>query len=88
MEIELVEHEKPAKRRMWMKYWVTQREHLQPHLSLFRDVQVDDISDFRSFIRMDYGAFQDVMKRVGLRIEKKYTHFREPISVLHRLLLT
>ena len=88
LEIDLNELEQPAKRSKWVKFWVTQREHLQPHISLFRDLQVDDLSDFRSFISMNYATFQELVRRVGPRIQKKHTHYRKPISVLERLLLT
>ena len=33
LEIELDELEQPAKRRKWIKFWVTQRQHFYSHIS-------------------------------------------------------
>ena len=89
LELQLQELDQPTPRRMWVKNWVAKRKRLQPLVTLFRDLQVEpDNEDLRSFIRMDYDTFQQLVRRLSPRIEKKHTHFREPISVETRLLIT
>lgn len=75
-------------RTVWVKEWVKKRKEKQPLMSLFRDLQVEAKEEFRSFIRVDYETFQELVRRVGPRIKKKDTNWREAISPTERLLLT
>ena len=88
LEMEIEELNRPAPRRFWVKRWIKERDTLEPHISLFRDLQVEDNEEFKSYIRMDMATFNELVRRVGPRIQKKHTTFREPISVVQRLLLT
>ena len=89
LQVEIDELERPTPRKWWVKNWIRQRHEKEPHLSLFRDLQVEeDLSDFRSYIRMDIETFRLIVRRVGPRIQKKYITFRQPISVIDRLLVT
>ena len=51
MEIEVLN--RPAPRRFWVKRWIKERDTLEPHISLFRDLQVEDNEEFKNNIRTD-----------------------------------
>lgn len=88
VQIELNEMNARTPRSIWVKRWVSRRKDTEPLMSLFRELTVEDPKDLRSFIRMDYDTFLQLVRRVGPRIVKQRTNWREPISVTERLLLT
>ncbi len=76
------------RRACWVRPWLLRRmEHGQYH-QLMRELEVEDVPAFRNFLRMDPQMFQELLLRVGPRIEKHQTWFRSPLEPGLKLAIT
>ena len=53
--------ETPRKRRKWSKDWFLKRE-TYGHVSLLRELRVNEPEDFRNFLRMDAGVSWSLLR--------------------------
>ncbi|XP_049428868.1 uncharacterized protein LOC125886585 isoform X1 [Epinephelus fuscoguttatus] len=78
---------KRRRRRMWTRLWLGKRGQLGMPV-LQRELETDDRSSFRSFLRMDVDQFNDLLQLVAPYISKNNTQLRQAIRVRERLSIT
>jgi hypothetical protein len=72
------------KKRRWMKEWLKKRnEHT--HENLLKDLRLSEPSDFQNFLRLDTTPFDNLLKMITQRIEKRNTTMRDAIPPSQRL---
>jgi len=61
---------KEKKKRRWKKEWLKKRnEHT--HKNLLKDLRLSEPSDFQNFQRLDATSFDELLKMIRPRIEKR-----------------
>ena len=89
----LLHHNKKKKkqkklRAYWTKPWLLRRTSFGHYENLMKELALEDPCSFRNFVRMDQTMFNELLQRVGPRIEKKDTFFRKAIEPGLRLSIT
>ena len=69
-------HNKIKKKQMnhracWAKPWLLRRTSFGLYENLMKELALEDMCSFRNFVRMDKTMFNELLERVGPRIEKK-----------------
>ena len=69
-------------RRYWTRPWlsVARRRAFGMYDQLLMELRREDQTAFKNFMRMPPEMFDEILARVGPRIEKQHTFFREPID--------
>jgi hypothetical protein len=83
----LKKKKKKKKKRRWMKEWLKQRNKYT-HENLLRDLRVSEPSDYQNFLRLDATLFDELLKIITPRIEKRNTATRDAIPPSQRLSIT
>jgi hypothetical protein len=62
-------------RRCWVRPWLSaDRRHQFGHYGrLLRELRIDDTNSFFNFLKMEPAMFNELLQRVGPRIQKKDT---------------
>jgi hypothetical protein len=81
-------HRKHSRRSVWVKPWIRVREIHGAYNTLFSDLINTDAASFQNYMRMNLGAFEELLSRVENQIQKQRTRFRRDISPRERLCLT
>ena len=63
-----------------MKPWLSRRLNYGHYDRLMRELEAEDVMSFKNFVRMDPDMFREVLQRVGPRIEKYDTWYRQPLD--------
>jgi hypothetical protein len=89
MAISLVVCLKKEKKRIWMKEWLKKR-NAYTHENLLKDLRLSEASDFQNFLRLDATSFDELLKMITARIEKRNTTTRDAmrLSITLRYLAT
>jgi hypothetical protein len=77
---------KEKKKRRWMKEWLKKNKYT--HENLLKDLKLNEPSDFQNFLRLDATSFDELLKMITSRIEKKDTTMRDAIPPSQRLSIT
>lgn len=80
-------HDK-KRRSMWSRSWLLRRPLYGQYEQLVHELQREDVSGFKNFLRMDMNMFRELLDRVGHRIKKQETFWRKPVSPGLRLAIT
>jgi hypothetical protein len=65
---------KEKKKRRWMKEWLKKRnEYTQENL--LKDLRLSEPSDFQNFLQLDAVSFDEMLKMITPRIEKKEYYY-------------
>ncbi len=84
LEEETEERKKP--KRLWSKQWLLQRDLTH---SIYQDIEGQgDYDKFNNAFRMYPEAVDEILKKIGPKITKQRSNFREPIHPRVRLLVT
>ena len=77
-------------RRWWCRLWLSPERRLQFGLydQLMVELRREDPASFRNFLRMPAEMFDELLQRIGPRIQKKYTNARRPIETGMKLAIT
>jgi hypothetical protein len=77
-------------KRFWVRSWLTANRRLQfgHYDQLMRELRMEDTSSFFNYLRMEPQMFDELLHRVGHRIQKHDTNFRKALSPGLRLALT
>ena len=75
-------------RRFWVKPWLLERDVYGQYTFLMMELQLKDVVAFRNYVRMSPDFFWALLDRLGPRIAKQNTNWREAISPGCRLALT
>jgi len=85
--VEAKEREKRAKRKMWMKNWLKNKDEFS-NQKLLKELKVSQPDDFKNFMHMDEETFLYLLLKVKPFIQKQDTFMRDAISVESRLSIT
>ena len=61
---------KEKKKRRWMKEWLKKRNEYT-HENLLKDLRLSELCDFQNFLLFDATSFDELLKMITPRIEKK-----------------
>ena len=75
-------------RNCWCRQWIGHRHSLGADNSLLMELQIEDPSSYKKFLRMDHESFNELVALVEPFIRKQDTNMRESISTGERLALT
>ena len=75
-------------RRFWVKPWIDRRQEFGLYDQLMAELRREDQTDFINFMRMPPDMFDEVLERVGPRIAKQRTWYREPLEPGLKLAIT
>ena len=80
---------KEKKKHRWMKEWLKKRNEYA-HENLLNDLRLSEPSDFKNFLRLDAKSFDELLKMITPRIEKRNrpTTMRDAIPPSQRLSIT
>ncbi|KDR17575.1 hypothetical protein L798_08485 [Zootermopsis nevadensis] len=70
-----------------MKEWFKKRDEYT-HENLLNDLRVSEPGDFRNFLRLDGESFDELLRMITSRIQKRNTTLRDAISPSQRLSIT
>lgn len=74
----------PRTRRWWVRPWL---KRAKGNLELINYELNEDPERYKSFLRMDKETFEDLLTRLGAKITKQETFYRNPISARDRLII-
>ena len=75
-------------RRWWTRPWILRRPILGQYESLMPELRREDPQTFKNYVREDPHLYDELLLRLQPRLQKKGTHWREPIEPGLRLALT
>jgi hypothetical protein len=77
-------------RRYWVRPWLSADRRLQfgQYDTLMRELRMDDTNSFFIFLRMEPAMFDELLERVGPRIQKKDTGWRKALEPGIKLAIT
>jgi hypothetical protein len=78
---------KEKKKRRWMKEWLKKRNEYT-HENLLKDLRLSEPCDFQNFLRLDATSFDELLKMITPRIEKRNFTMRDAIPPSQRLSIT
>jgi hypothetical protein len=76
------------RRRCWVRDWIARRPDLGQYHQLMVELQAEDVAGFCNFLRIDPAMFQELLLRVGPRIERLHTWYRQPLEPGLKLAIT
>ena len=76
------------RRRNWVRPWIGRRRHYGIYDQLMVELRNEDHASFINFLRMPPAMFDELLARVGPRITKQYTFYRDPLEPGMRLALS
>lgn len=77
-------------RRYWVRPWLSADRRLQfgQYDTLLRELRMEDTNSFFNFLRMEPAMFDELLQRVGPRIQKKDTGWRKALEPGVKLAIT
>ena len=75
-------------KRWWVRPWLLRRSLYGQYEKLMVELRDEDPAAFNNFVRMEPVSFQELLMRVGPRITKRTTWFREPLEPGLKLAIT
>lgn len=79
---------KPAARRWWVRPFIARRPQFGHYEHLMKELATDDPEAFRNFQRISTVLFKELLRRIGPRIEKEDTFYRDSLPAGLKLGLT
>ena len=73
---------KYTKKKYWVAPWLCerQREYYGQYTSLMKELRLGDEATYRTYARMPWEIFDELLARVGPRIAKMDTNYRRAIE--------
>ena len=75
-------------RRFWTRNWIGRRVQFGLYDQLMVELRNEDPASFQNFLRMPPDMFDELLTRVGPRITKQHTFYRDPLHPGLKLALT
>ena len=91
MEVEFEDQRRNRRtKRFWVRPWLSARRRLElgHYHRLMRELNVEDNISFFNYLRMQPAMFDEILKRVGPRIQKKDTNLRKFLDPGLKLAIT
>jgi hypothetical protein len=76
------------RRAFWVRPWLLRRPQFGQYERLMRELQREDVTAFRNFVRVPPALFRELLERVGPRIQKKDTHWRKALPAALKIAVT
>ena len=76
------------RRKLWVKPWLLRRMEYGQYEKLLFELQSEDARGFKNFVRVDHQLFQELIDRVGPRLEKRDSFMRKALEPGLRLAIT
>ena len=76
------------KEEVWVRQWIGRRRQFGLYDQLLVELRQEDQKSFKNFMRMPPDMFDELLARVGPRITKQTTRYREPLEPGLKLALT
>ena len=73
---------------VWVAEWLTLRTELGDYHKLMKQLELHDVPRFKNFVRMEPHMFQELLARVGPRLEGQDTFWRKALEPGLKLALT
>ena len=74
-------------RTMWVKPWIARRPLLGTYDNLIQELIRESRGDFKGYMRMEVDMFQELLARVGPRVQKN-TNCRQPLEAGMKIAIT
>lgn len=74
--------------RVWVRPWIGRRRQFGLYDQVLVELRNEDQASFKNFMRMSPEMFDELLARVGPRITKQQTWYREPLEPGMKLALT
>ena len=89
-EQERLKRRRRAVKKFWVTPWSKHERRLQfGHWdNLIQELRVGDVDTFFNFLRMTAALFDELLRRIERRIQKKNTHWRRPLAAGMKLAVT
>ena len=79
---------KRRRREVWVRPWIGRRRQFGLYDQLLVELRQEDQKSFKNLMRMPPDMFDELLARVGPRITKQTTRYREPLEPGLKLALT
>ena len=81
---------KRRRRRWWCRSWLSpeRRRHFGLYDQLMTELRREDQKAFVNFLRISPEMFDEILERVGPRITRQRTHYRDPLHPGLKLAIT
>lgn len=70
-EAEQEQQRAPRRKRWWVRDWILRRCLFEQYITLLRELEADNSTDFKFFLRMEPEMFHEPLARVGPRIANR-----------------
>lgn len=71
---------KRSQRRVWCREWLQRRERMGSSVTILRELQEENETLFRNYVRMDINSFYILVSKVEGYIQRQETNMRQSIS--------
>ncbi len=75
-------------RRCWTRGWILRRSQTGQYERLMDELQREDVQAYKNFLRMEPRMFREILDRVGPRIQRQDTFFRDALPAGLKLAVT
>lgn len=85
-DVHAIENAQPDRRRRyrrkrwWVRPWIQRRPLFGQYEQLMEELKNEDVQSFINFTRFDPDTFRELVLRLGPRIAKNTTFYRQPLS--------
>ena len=76
------------RRRFWVRPWLERRPLHGQYERLMVEMTQEDPASFRNFLRMEPAMFRELLVRIGPRLQRKTTFWRQPLDAGLKLAIT
>ena len=80
LDVPIEDAKERTKRSVWARSWLLRRPHYGQYEKLLSELLKEDGAGFRNFLRITPDLFQELVERVGPRIEKQNTFMRNALE--------
>ena len=80
--------EKGRKKVIWVKPWLANRELKSVYGNILAELRLHDEEEFRRYLRINTGAYTELLEKVRPVITKKTMFMQNPISAEVKLAVT
>ena len=79
---------RPARRAFWVRQWLTRRNQFGWYHTLMVELEREDPSNFRNFLRFEPGMFHELERRLHPMLHGEGTNYREALPPGMKLAIT
>ena len=69
-----------AEKLIWVRPWILRREEYGYYDNLMQELQAEDPSAYKNFVRIDADFFYEILHRIEARITRKASNYRKALD--------